>query len=322
MSKRRINIQQKTRISRRQHELVQFQIESADMNDGLVLCRFARHAEIEHINGERIHCAIRPTIETLVAGDKVVWQAAGDNQGVVLSCYPRHSVLARINQRGEQKPVAANITQLIIVLAALPEIHWPLLDSYLIMADLLSLHALIVMNKTDLPCEADKQRLHEDYQALGYDVLLISSQNGQGMDQLANHLNHHTSVFVGQSGVGKSSLIRCILPHEEIATAAISIQSELGKHTTSNSRYYHLPGGGALIDSPGVREFNLWDISFNSLAKAYREFKPLLGHCKFRDCNHLDTPNCAIVNAVRAGLISNRRYDNFIKLRQTLKQNF
>lgn len=319
MSKRRINIQQKARIHRRQHELVSVQQDHVDMHEGLVLCRFAKHAEIETTTGDKVHCAIRPNIDSLVAGDRVVWQYASDDQGIVLSCYPRHSELMRTNQRGERKAVAANMSQIIVVVAPLPEIHWPLLDSYLIMADLLGLHPLIILNKADMPCEAIRARLLADYQPLGYDFIAVSCQNGEGMPQFAAALQQHTSVFVGQSGVGKSSLIQCILPHEAIATGAISELSELGRHTTSNSRYYHLSGGGALIDSPGVREFNLWDLSFNSLAQAYREFKPYLGQCKFRDCDHLSAPDCAILKALGSGLIRPHRYENFVKLTQGKK---
>lgn len=316
MSKRRINKQQSVRIEKNQQTYQDSKISDPDsLADGLVITRFSRHVEIEYAQGKRIRCSIRPHIDTLVAGDRVIWQPEGDNQGVVVSLYPRASILARPTTAGLKKPVAANITQLIIVIAPKPEIAWPLLDSYLIMAEVLRLHAVILLNKTDLPCESIQSELLTDYQPLGYPLICTNQEDEKGYQQLQNALDHQISVFVGQSGVGKSSLISRILPHEEnIATQEISELSELGRHTTSNSYYYHLPTGGALIDSPGVREFNLWQMDASSIAQGYPEFVSLIPQCKFRNCLHQNTPNCAIVSALNEGIISKRRYDNFIKL--------
>lgn len=316
MSKRRINKQQTTRIEKLQQAYQENKDNLIDsLADGLVIKRFSRHVEIEDEQGTRIRCSIRPNLDVLVAGDRIIWQPEGTNQGVVVSLYPRASMLARPTAKGLQKPVAANITQLIIVVAPKPEISWPLLDSYLIMAETLKLHAVILLNKVDLPCEPIKQQLINDYQCLNYPIVMLSKSTPSGLEELKKVLNHQVSVFVGQSGVGKSSLIAGVLPHEEnIITGDISLGSELGKHTTSNSCYYHLPSGGALIDSPGVREFSLWDIDANTIAQGYKEFGAYLGHCKFRNCTHVDTPHCALIDAVQQGKISQNRYHNFIKL--------
>lgn len=316
MSKRRINKQQSTRIEKMQQAYQTNKSNQIDsLADGLVITRFSRHVEIEDEQGKRIRCSIRPNLDVLVAGDRVIWQPEGTEQGVVVSLYPRASMLARPTGKGLKKPVAANITQLIIVVAPKPEISWPLLDSYLVMAETLKLHAIVLLNKIDLECEEIKQQLITEYQSLNYPVLMLSKNPPQGLDDLKTILNHQVSVFVGQSGVGKSSLIASVLPHEEnISTGEISIGSELGKHTTSNSCYYHLPSGGALIDSPGVREFSLWDIDATTIAQGYREFAHYLGQCKFRNCTHADTPHCALVAAVQEGKITQNRYNNFIKL--------
>ena len=315
MSKRRISKQQSARIEKIQNNYHEHKKSHDDLVDGLVITRFSRHVEIEDPQGKHIRCSIRPNLETLVAGDRVIWQAEGKNQGVVVSLYPRSSVLAKPTSAGTIKPVAANITQLIIVIAPKPEISWPLLDSYLVMAETLHLNAVILLNKTDLPCEALKEQLLLDYGSLHYPILQTNKSLPDGLQQLTHILNHQISVFVGQSGVGKSSLIANILPHEQnITINAISELSELGRHTTSNSRYYHLPTGGALIDSPGVREFSLWHIDSTEIARGYTEFSPFLSQCKFRNCTHKDTPHCAIIKAKDEGLISERRYDNFIKL--------
>ncbi|HAT2157351.1 TPA: small ribosomal subunit biogenesis GTPase RsgA [Legionella pneumophila] len=316
MSKRRINKQQSARIAKIQknyHESMGNN--SENLSDGLVITRFSRHAEIEDNQGKRILCSIRPNLDTLVAGDRVIWQIEGEKQGVVVSIYPRASLLARPSQKGLKKPVAANITQLVVVIAPKPEISWPLLDSYLIMAEILQVHVVIVLNKIDLPCQTLQQRLMMDYQLLNYPVIMASNQTPDTIVPLKQALNNQISVFVGQSGVGKSSLISSLLPHEEnIAIDKISMVSELGKHTTRNSRYYHLPSGGALIDSPGVREFSLWDIDCSMIAQGYKEFKPYLSQCKFRNCTHINTPQCAIIDALNKGKISTQRYENFTKL--------
>lgn len=316
MSKRRISKQQTSRIEKIQHNYqMTKEYDLSSLADGLVISRFGKHAEIEDSNGKRIHCAIRPNLETLVAGDRVVWQLEHGDKGVVVSLYPRGSILARPSGTGLSKPVAANITQLIIVIAPKPEISWPLLDSYLIIANILQVHALIVVNKIDIPYQDIHTELHNTYQPLGYPIIHVSTYNNSGIDELKSSLNHQVSVFVGQSGVGKSSIISSILPHEEnILTQLISEKSELGQHTTSNSRYYHLLSGGALIDSPGVREFSLWHMDPSSIAQEYQEFKPYITQCKFRNCLHKDTPDCAVVRALEQGLISQIRYDNYIKL--------
>jgi ribosome biogenesis GTPase / thiamine phosphate phosphatase len=316
MSKRRINKQQSSRIEKIQQNYHQAKDYDQDsLADGLVISRFGKHAEIEDNQGKRIHCSIRPNLDTIVSGDRVIWQLEHGDHGVVVSLYPRASILARPTGSGISKPVAANITQLIIVIAPKPEIAWPLLDSYLIMADTLKIHASIVLNKTDIPCSDIQNELENTYKPLGYPILYVSTFKASGLDQLKSALNHQVSVFVGQSGVGKSSLIASILPHEDnIATQDISAGSELGQHTTSNSRYYHLPSGGALIDSPGVREFSLWQMDPTTLAQGYLEFKPLIPQCKFRNCLHKDTPHCAIISALEQGNISQKRYDNYLKL--------
>lgn len=314
MSKRRINKQQVARIQKMQADYREG--ENCSQNEeGLVITRYSRHAEIEDLQGNRHRCAIRPNIDSLVAGDRVIWQPSETGSPVVISRYPRESVLGRFDKRHESKPVAANITQLLVVVAAKPALSWPLLDSYVIMAENLHLQLTIVLNKVDLACLDIKHQLVDCYQSLGYRVLFTCKKNLYGYDTLQKALCDHTSVFVGQSGVGKSSLIAGILPHEtNIQTAAISAQSELGCHTTSNSRLYHLPGSGALIDSPGVREFALWRMPFADIVYGFREFRSYVNHCKFRNCNHQDSPGCALINAINEGKVSRQRYESMIKI--------
>ena len=318
MSKRRISDQQSARIEKKQkHYRQQTVTESTQSTStGLVITRYGRHAQVEVEDKTRIHCSIRPTlVDSLVAGDQVIWQPEGKRQGVIVSCYPRQSVLGRPDKQGRLRPVAANITQLMVVVAPKPQISWSLLDSYLVIAERLNQHVCIVLNKIDLASEEIQQQLIDQYQPLGYSIVFTGHGNQKGFKALQMALDNHTSVFVGQSGVGKSSLIAQILPLEEgIQTGAISAGSELGCHTTSNSYFYHLPTGGALIDSPGVREFGLWHMPATEIAQGYREFKTLLGQCKFRNCNHRDAPGCAIINAVKESTITRNRYENYVKI--------
>ncbi len=315
MSKRRINLKQTARIEKNQKNYRQKIDEiSEKTTDGLVIKRFSRHALIESPEGRRILCSIRPTIDSLVTGDHVVWQAEGSTQGVVVSRYPRQSMLGRPDKRGQIKPIAVNITQIMIIIAPKPEVSWSLLDSYLVMAEYLNIEACIILNKTDLASDAIRKQLLDEYESLGYSILFTSHHVKDSCKELEKALDNQVSVFVGQSGVGKSSLISQILPLETIQTGAISAKTALGKHTTSTSCLYHLPTGGALIDSPGVREFGLWHMPINEITKGFREFRPYVSECKFRNCSHQNALGCALLEAVKNKLVSRRRYDNYVKI--------
>ena len=318
MSKRRISKKQNARIEKRQ-QLLQSETENyQNAKDGLVITRYGAQALIEDSEQNLISCQISPSIDNLVAGDKVIWiKENNSQQGLIVSRSPRKSALSRPVKGGKTKAVAANITQMIIVLAPKPEVSWSLLDSYLIMAELMQLKALIVLNKTDLPCEDIQCRLQKQYKALGYDILYASHHDLETLEPLKVHLTNQVSVFVGQSGVGKSSLISSILPSDiNIQISHIAEKTALGRHTTSNSTYYHLETLGAIIDSPGVREFGLWNMPASQIAQGYKEFKPFIPNCKFRDCDHQHSPGCALQQAVKEKKIFADRLKNYVKIRQ------
>lgn len=317
MSKRRISHQQSHRIHQKQSRYQQRAASTSPetLSEGLVIKRYSRLALIEDHRGQQLRCAIRPDIQSLVAGDRVIWQPEGQENGVVLSVLPRRSVLNRPDFRGLLKPVAANITQVMIVIAPIPDISWTLLDSYLVMTESLHIPACIVLNKTDLACEDAKERLETLYKPMNYTIVYVSRDNDAQQAELMNALNGQTSVFVGQSGVGKSSIISRILPQDDsIITGDVSEQTQLGRHTTSNSCLYHLTGGGHLIDSPGVREFGLSDMPIRNLAEGFREFRPYITACQFRNCNHQNVPGCAVIKALQQNEISRVRYDSYVKL--------
>lgn len=310
MTKRRISQQQSARIKKNQDKL-----RLEENQEGLVVARFGRHAEVEDKTSRRIHCNIRTNLDSLVAGDRVVWAPEAQGRGIILSLCPRSSVLCRPDRRNVLKPIAANISQMVIVIAPKPEPSWELLDSYLVMAECLHLDVCIVLNKVDLEAQLIQEALELLYRPLDYTIVFTSKQNLDSYERVKETLKDQTSVIVGQSGVGKSSLIAGILPHETgIQTGEISEFSELGCHTTSNSRLYHLTEGGSLIDSPGIRELGLWQMPQQDLIYGFREIRPLIGSCKYRNCNHHNTPGCALDDALSKNLISERRYKSFLSI--------
>ncbi|MCL9783841.1 small ribosomal subunit biogenesis GTPase RsgA [Vibrio sp. S4M6] len=296
---------------------------------GLVITRFGQHADIEDIESGEIHrCNLRRGIETLVSGDKVIWrpgveQMAGIS-GVVEAVEPRTSVLTRPDYYDGLKPVAANIDQMIIVASVLPELSLNIIDRYLVAAETLSISPLIVLNKIDL-LDQEQLDFFQDYlsiyQHIGYQVLFVSKETGEGIERLESHLTNKVNIFVGQSGVGKSSLVNALMPGLNIEEGEVSENSGLGQHTTTAARLYHIPTGGDLIDSPGVREFGLWHLSPEEVTKAFIEFQPYIGGCKFRDCKHSDDPGCQIRQAVEEDKISETRYDNYHRIIESMSEN-
>lgn len=280
--------------------------------EGLVIAHFGTQVLVE-TGALQQRCHLRANLESLVTGDLVVWRP-GEPYGVVVARQPRGSELLRPDPFGKLKPVAANVDQIIIVIAPLPEPHANLVDRYLVAAEAVHIEPIILLNKCDLLETVDGEGIAEllaPYPVLGYRVLEASCQNRDGLAALMRALEGHTSVFVGQSGVGKSSLVNALLPDANTRVGELSEARDKGTHTTTTARLFHLPTGGALIDSPGIREFGLWHMEREQIEQGFREFRPLLGLCKFRDCHHREEPGCAILAAVAAGEISERRMDSY-----------
>lgn len=336
MSKRKLSRQQSWRISKIQDErTARAQRRGARGEEvlgagelgaeqtGLVIAHFGTQVDVEADDGSTQRCHLRANLDGLVTGDRVIW-CAGDATGVVVAREPRHSELRRPDPYGKLKPIAANIDQILVVIAPFPEPHANLIDRYLVASEAVGIEPVLVLNKSDL-LERDHdlrtrlQALLAIYPTLGYRLLEVSSHSGS-LSLLKAALRDRISIFVGQSGVGKSSLVNALLPAAGLRVGALSELRQKGVHTTTTAQLFHLPAGGSLIDSPGIREFGLWHMSREQVEQGFREFRPLLGHCRFRDCSHEHEPGCAILAAVEAGAISPTRLGSYRHIVSTLGQ--
>lgn len=310
MTKRRISDRQAVRI--KQHQKKRSSEETGE--EGLLIAHYGKYVDIETTDGKIIRCNLRQNLGVLVPGDRVIWHPTdAENTGVLVSLKPRHSLLSRPTAPGKNKLIAANVDQMIIVMAMQPKSPTSLIDSYLVAAETLNLDAMILLNKVDLlNNDRSLQEQLQIYQQIGYPVIETSIQKNIGINQLNEALQKHTSILVGQSGVGKSSLIAALIPTETIRVATEDVAH--GTHTTTTARLYHLPHGGDLIDSPGIREFTLWDMPADQIAMGFVEFRSHLGQCQFRDCLHQNETNCAIINAAAQGKISAARLTNYQRI--------
>ena len=303
----------------------------ATLYHGIVVSHFGSSLDVEDISTAKLYrCALRQNIDSIVCGDQVIWQKI-DNipedelvQGIITALQPRSSVLARPDFNGLMKPVAANVDQLFIVTSPIPELNEGLIDRYLVAAELSHIQAVLVLNKVDTLTDEQRQKLEQRikiYQDIHYPVLYTSAKSHQGLDDLYKQLANKTSVFVGQSGVGKSSLINALLPNAQIKEGEVSAKTNKGIHTTSFSRLYHLQSklqNSHLIDSPGVREFGLWDIRKEDVIHGFVELHELAGHCRFRNCQHLNEPDCALLSAVENNEINPMRLDSYHRIVDSL----
>ena len=328
---------------------------ASSQNFGVVYKKTIGHYYV-HTNGKVIPCALsnrlrkeliyptadpnslRPVVQAVreiehvdpvAIGDEVRYIDAQDGSGLLVEVLPRRNRLARktaVPMPGAhpfEQVIVANVDQVAPVFAAAnPTTKWNMLDRYLAAIESLELSALIVITKLDLVTDeagegdADLLEMVAEYRRIGYPVLLTSAVTGEGLDELRQALQDRTTVLLGKSGVGKTALLNKLQPGLGLRVNEVSQATGKGRHTTTHLEMFPLDFGGAIVDTPGVREFGLWDVDEDDLALFFRDMRPYVGKCKFRlDCRHDDEPGCAIRNAVMAGAISPHRYQSFMKLK-------
>ena len=277
---------------------------------GLVITRYGQRQLVELDNGEVFQSVSRQNIGFSVAGDQVLFQKTIKGEGIVTAIYPRKTELKR-----QDRLIAANINQLWLIVAIEPHYQFELIDRYLVIAEDSNLPINIVVNKIEL--SKKNEQLESDfahYKKLGYDVHFLSVKKEKNLQEFKNKLINKSHIFLGQSGVGKSSLINSLIPDLELRVNEISSKSKLGKHTTTNTTIYHIPSGGDLIDSPGIREFQLDNLTEKQIVNGFREFKLLSGKCRFRNCHHINEPGCVVKEAVELGVINPNRYKSYLNI--------
>jgi len=266
----------------------------------------------------------------VAVGDQVRYIEAQNGTGLIIEVLPRRNRLARRSAvpmpgaHAFEQVIAANIDQVVPVFSASnPVPNWNMLDRYLVSAGSFNLPALVCITKADLVQSngngLDEELNHtvEDYRRIGYPVILTSIISGQGLDEFRLVLQGRISVLVGKSGVGKTSLLNALQPGLGLRVNEVSRVTHKGKHTTAHMEMFPLKFGGAIVDTPGTREFGLWDVGQEDLALLFPEIRLYVGHCKFGlDCRHEDEPGCAVRKAVMAGQISPRRYQSYLRLRE------
>ncbi len=283
---------------------------------------YGSHGVVERESGETIDCKYRRSVGRPVCGDRVriLPQSEG---GVVSELLPRANEFMRANAKMHKQVIAANLDQVLVVVAPRPEPSRDLVERYLVAVHGLGIEPVLVLNKAELcatgrlPEGSPLARLDE-YRELGYPVYATSCKGPPGVEALVPALENRTSILVGQSGVGKSSLVNRLLPDLELQTGALSRVTGKGTHTTTTTIMYRLPCGGRLIDSPGVWEYGLWRMDQRELSAGFIDFHALDGACRFNDCSHRSEPGCAVREAAGNGSLRAWRYESYLRL---LEQN-
>ncbi len=284
---------------------------------GTVVSNYGRRALVEDEAGERHQCMLASRRLKPVTGDHVMWRpATASSEPLLLEVGERKNSLERPTSRGKLEVLAANVTQLVIVVAPTPEPDPFIVDRYVAAAEFMNARAAIVCNKRDLVPEAGfpfEDEL-EMYAALGYPTLRVSARDKSGFDGLRRLLQGQTSILVGQSGTGKSSILNSLLPDLDLTTRSVSVSLGEGRHTTTASTLYHLDGGGRIIDSPGVRDYAPAQALEGNVQRGFIEIESASHQCRFHNCQHLREPGCGVIAAVEKGTIRARRYESYRRL--------
>ena len=313
-SGRRLSRQQQRRIAGRREAA------SGAGLPGVIISHLGKRLAVEGESGEVALCHARANLPPLVTGDRVQWEPDANGSGVVTGLAPRRNAFGRADGGGRFRPIAANIDIVLTMFATAPETEMSVIDRYLVAIENLGLECLLVLNKIDLPPvnPPSLSRMKEIYRELELEWLEVSALSGAGVESLAERLTGLTAVVVGQSGVGKSSLLNRLGKRELAETGALDAYQRSGAHTTTAARLFHLPGFD-LIDSPGVREFSLGHLQAEEVVEGFVELRTLAEQCKFRDCSHRVEPGCAVLAAAETGAISRERLRSYGRIVDSLQ---
>jgi ribosome biogenesis GTPase / thiamine phosphate phosphatase len=301
-------------------DTVRIDVDLAACRRGRVLSVYGLLSDVEAEDGHVYHCATRRVLKTLstderhvvAAGDLVYFRPGEGDEGVIERIEPRRGIVDR-RIRGRQHVLVANVDQLLIIAsAAEPRLKPHLIDRFLVAADKNKIRPLVCINKVDLVEPASLEPLVGVYSQMGYRVLLLSAQTGLGVERLRRALAGKESVVAGQSGVGKSSLLNAIHPGLKLRVSAVSVETQKGKHTTTTARLVPLPGGGYVVDTPGIRQFKLWDVIPAEVAGYFRDLRPFESRCRYPNCTHTHETDCAVKDAVADDLLDPRRYESYL----------
>ncbi|WP_144393923.1 small ribosomal subunit biogenesis GTPase RsgA [Pleionea sediminis] len=326
MAKRqKLSLQQKRRVAKskgnklkqKTEDSVVLQEQLGPALSGVVISRFGEQADVADQTQTVYRVYLRQNLGSCVSGDRVIFRLDEQNHGVIEAIEPRRSELNRPTPYAGVKTIVANVDQIFVVVAPFPAYSSVILDRYLVACELAQIPTSIIFNKHDLIKESEEEYFNQQktiYNKIGYKVLEVSCKTNKCIDELQSMLKEKESIFVGQSGVGKSSLIKALMPQAEVETGEVSENSKLGTHTTTASRLFFLANDGFIIDSPGVREFGLSHIDTESIINGFVDLKQFVGHCKFRNCQHIQEKGCALHQAVIDGKIEKQRLENYQKI--------
>lgn len=294
-----------------------------EINDAVVIASYGNRCEIEINDKTLLTAKSLKSIGKPLCGDQVRYKTEQNNQNVIVEILKRKNILSRLNNLNPKpKQIAANIEQMVIVASANDPIKYGLIDRYLVAAEFSEFSPAIVINKIDKIDTTKLKQLKTEmqiYADIGIPLHFISAIEQTGIDAFLKITENKTNIVVGQSGVGKSSIVNAILPSMPAITKEVSDSNNKGKHTTTTAYLYSIPGNGKLIDSPGIREFGLWNINKNELAQGFKEIRDASEQCKFRNCLHQAEPSCGVLAAVKNHDISEQRYRSYLSMFESLE---
>jgi len=299
-----------------------------EFEKGIVVATRGRLFEVAIPSGERLKCEVRQKVRDKIddvtpvaVGDDVLFARSHEDAGVIEEVLERRSVFCRpeVRQFNSKQVIAANLDKLAIVGSVKrPALKTGIIDRFLISAHMGNLEPIVIINKSDLPKPGELDEVFTAYKTLYPETFRTSCVSGEGMADLAKALKNHRTLFVGHSGVGKSTLINKLIPELDLKTSEVSESTHRGTHTTTSIELFEIPSGGFLADSPGLKVMGLWDVSKEELPNYYPDFEYLLGKCKFRTCSHTHEPGCAVKEGVKKGEIAGFRYENYVAIAESL----